>query len=112
MVVWEYIEKILTEFTAPHISTSTLAEEVGCNPDYLGRVFRQMYGLSIVEQIKRSRIKEARRLLLKLELYVKEVAEYCCFKNESYFSRIFKSISGVTPREYRRLYLPLHMNTT
>ena len=108
----EAMEKILTEFTDPHISTSKLAEEVGCNPDYLGRVFRQMYGISIVEQIKRTRIKEARRLLLRSELYVKEVAEHCGFNNESYFRRIFKSISGVTPREYRRLYLRMHMNTT
>ncbi len=105
------MELILTEFTEPETSTATLATEIGCNADYLGRVFRKLYGLTVTEQIQRTRIKEARRLLLDATLNIEEVASRCGFNQTSYFRRIFGSLCGVSPREFRKLHLRIHINT-
>lgn len=105
------MERIHTEFAVPETSTSTLAAEIGCNADYLGRVFRNMYGIPVTAQINRDRVKEARRLLMEADLNVNEIACRCGFKHPSYFRRVFKKLCGISPREFRKLHLREHVNT-
>ncbi|WP_369685451.1 helix-turn-helix domain-containing protein [Phocaeicola plebeius] len=48
--------------------------------------------------------RKSQLLLLTEELAVKEIAFQLAFEDYSYFNRLFKKITGVTPQEYRRLY--------
>jgi AraC-like DNA-binding protein len=93
------------------ISASTVAKELHCNPDYLGRVFRQECGKTVTEAIHHHRIKHARKLLMDSAGNIDEIAMACGFSDAVYFRRVFKRAEGNTPGAFRRLYGRLHVNT-
>ncbi len=74
-----------------HISLSTLR-----------RLVHKISGYPLHEYIHRLKIAEAKHLLLNTDAKVKELAEKLGYKDMFYFSRIFKKITGVSPRDYRK----------
>ncbi|NLG85034.1 MAG: helix-turn-helix transcriptional regulator, partial [Firmicutes bacterium] len=101
---------IRTHFHEP-ISTSIIAEKLGCNPDYLERQYKRVYGRTITEEIHARRIHYARTLLIDDTKNIDEIAFNCGFNDPAYFRRIFKRKEGITPSAYRRLYAKMHVNT-
>ena len=93
------------------ISTGTVARELDCNPDYLGRVFRRAYGFNLTEAIHRRRLIHARRLLLESSANITAVARETGFEDPGYFRRVFRRAEGMSPRAFRRLYARMHVNT-
>ncbi|MCQ4088530.1 AraC family transcriptional regulator [Saccharibacillus sp. JS10] len=73
-----------------HISVSTLR-----------RIVQKYTGYPFNEFVHRLRTAEARNILLNTELSVKEIGERLGYSDMFYFSRVFKRITGVSPREYR-----------
>lgn len=82
------------------LSLNLIAEMLHINASYLSRTFKNEMGMGISEYINDHRIKRAKDLLTLEHLTVKETAERCGFENYTYFFRVFKRITGVTPREY------------
>lgn len=93
------------------ISTASIAAHFHYNPDYLGRAFRCATGGSITETINRRRVKEAKTLLVGEQMRISDVAEACGFQDAGYFRKVFRTICGMTPRQYRDLYSHHHINT-
>ncbi len=93
------------------ISASAIAAELDCNPDYLGRVFRTIYGRTLTEAIHERRMRNATRLLAEGRERIEDVARLCGFDDCGYFRRIFKRTQGMTPAAFRRLHLRVHVNT-
>jgi len=84
------------------IGTLEIAHELRYNPDYLERAYRQERGISIREAIHRRRIREARaQLLLRRESRIAEIAALCGYNDTSYFRRVFKRVTSMTPNRYR-----------
>ncbi len=95
-----------------NISTSTIAGELQYNPDYLERVFRRENGMSIMTAIHEKRIAVARSALRSdAAKNVNEVAYECGYAAPAYFHRMFKRLTGLTPRAFRNLYAHTHINT-
>lgn len=103
--------RILSRSFQADISTSLIARELACNPDYLGRIYRKSYGNSIMDDLHSLRIKLAKRLLLDENMNVNEVARQCGFQDPAYFRRVFKRNAGLAPREFRKMYSHMHINT-
>lgn len=101
---------IRAHFDEP-ISTSSIAETLDCDPDYLGRVFGAAYGMTITRAIHRRRLKKARLLLLDGALTVDQISTNCGFEDAGYFRRIFRRYEGMSPVAYRRLYAQMHVNS-
>ncbi len=101
---------IRTHFHEP-LSTSSVARTLCCNPDYLGRVFQNVYGCTLTDALHQRRLKFARRLLLEGDKTVEQIAVSCGFRDVTYFRRLFKRREGVTPRAFRQLYSKMHVNT-
>ncbi len=93
------------------ISASTIATELDCNPDYLGRVFRSITGRTLTEAIHERRMRNATRLLAEGRERIEDVARLCGFDDSGYFRRIFKRTQGMTPAAFRRLHVRVHVNT-
>jgi len=64
--------------------------ELGYNPDYLGRVYRQIYHCTLTEAIQKRRIHVACHYLLNSGMTVEQIAEKCGFSEPDYFRRIFR----------------------
>jgi YesN/AraC family two-component response regulator len=92
-----YINNHLNE----RLDRDTLAARVYLSPDYLSHCFKLQTGCSLTNYIIEERIGEAKRLLVKKELNIRDIAISCGFQNISYFTRQFKKSTGMTPREFR-----------
>ncbi len=79
-----------------------LAREYGYSPDYLGRVFSAVTGLSLSDYICNARINQAKLLLSSTGAAIEEIALSLGFYDACYFSRQFKKKTGCTPSEYRK----------
>jgi signal transduction histidine kinase/DNA-binding LacI/PurR family transcriptional regulator/AraC-like DNA-binding protein/DNA-binding response OmpR family regulator len=91
----------LHQHYARSISRWELAQEVGVSEDYLSRVFNQELGLSPWEYLNRYRIYHAKELLRHTDDSISSVARQVGFQDQRYFSRVFRKLTGVGPREFR-----------
>jgi AraC-like DNA-binding protein len=82
------------------------AEALHVSPAYLGEVLRTHTGQNAQQHLHHALIEKARRLLLGTALSVRETAFYLGFDNPSYFSRLFKQKTGLTPAEFRQSAYP------
>lgn len=101
---------IRASFRQP-ISASTIAAQIGCNADYLGRAFRSCFRHTLTEAIHTIRIRHAAALLSEGLASIDAVSAQCGFDDIGYFRRVFKRSTGMTPRDYRRLHARVHINT-
>lgn len=106
------VSSLIRSKYAEPISTSSLAAELGLNPDYLSRVFRQQTGETISARLRNWRLHVAKGLLSEGKLSVAQVAEKVGIEDPRYFSRLFKKQEGITPSRYRRLFYRTHENST
>ncbi len=90
------------------ISINGLASRLKMSPDHFTRLFRKETGAGPVEYIIQKRIEKAQLLLVVTNLSVNEILVKTGFNSASYFIRIFKTINGLTPLEYRKFHHLLH----
>lgn len=84
------------------IGTPDIAMELRYNPEYLERAYRQQRQLSIRDAIHTRRVREAgAQLLLHRERCVSDIARMCGYHDASYFRRVFKRTTNMTPNRFR-----------
>ena len=93
------------------LTTGKVAKALGYNPDYLGRIYRGVYGCTITEAIHRRRVKQACRFLLDTSLTIDQIALKCGFADPDYFRRVFRRYMQISPGTYRKEYSRVHINT-
>ena len=67
--------------------------------------YKSTCGMTVMEHLKQIRIAKAKQLLRYGTATVEEIGRSCGFENPSYFSKIFRSETGRSPREYRNQHL-------
>ena len=73
----------------------------------LKRRFKAATGSSLIEYIQNLRIEQAKTLLETDELPVDDVSVAVSYEDVSFFRRLFKRLTGLTPSQYRRLFKPV-----
>lgn len=86
------------------LTVPEIAQQFGISTSYLARVFHQTCGCSLASYTVRRRIGEAQTLLLQTALPISEIAHQVGYDNQSYFTKLFTQLSGVSPLRYRKLY--------
>jgi len=104
-------KRILARSFQEEVSTGLIARRLTCNPDYLGRLYRRHFGVSIMDDLHGLRIRLAKKLLMDENLNVNEVAVRCGYRDATFFRRMFKRLVGLTPKAFRNLYSHMHINT-
>ena len=64
-------------------------------------MFKDVTGKNISAQVNEIRVANARELLMTTDMSMSEIAVACGFENSSYFGKVFKKITNMTPIEYR-----------
>jgi len=84
------------------LSVDSIADRLGMSATYIGRLFKKGSGGTILDYIVEVRMTQAKELLHGTEHSVSEIADRVGFNNVTYFYRVFKKYSGMTPSEYRK----------
>lgn len=83
-------------------SLSGLAKSVGTTHTRLNRIFRQIYGSTAFDYLRRQRLEYSRLLLIEEEMNITEVAFAAGFSSSSHFAHAFLKYFGVQPNLYRK----------
>lgn len=99
--VIEKAQTYISENFASDITLEKVASYVNISPTYLSRLFKRQNGINFVEYITKVRINKAKDLLKNSDFPVKQISYETGFNDPNYFFKVFKSVVGVTPGEYR-----------
>ena len=83
------------------ISVEDVAAVCGLNRSYFGKIFKQAVGKSPQEFLLSYRMAKAAELLKLTQLSIGDISQAVGYDNQLHFSRAFKNIYGVSPREWR-----------
>lgn len=92
---------VLHECLPEDLTVARIADLAEVHPVHLTRVFRQFYGCSVGEYIRKLRIDFASRELSSTRIPLAEIATAAGFSDQSHFSKSFKRFTGMTPAQYR-----------
>lgn len=98
-------EFLQAHFQEP-IRLEHVAKAVDAHPVYLAREFRKHYRYTVGEYIRRLRVEMVCSQLSGSNKPLAEVALSAGFADQSHLSRAFRSFTGMTPAEYRKVYRP------
>lgn len=83
------------------LTVSHLADICNMNVTYLSKVFSKHMNMSLSKYITQIKIKEAKRLLSDTSMPLSAISYHLAFSSQNHFQRVFKTETGITPREYR-----------
>ena len=86
------------------LSLNDIANTVHLSPNYLVRKFHQETGTSPLKYVNALRIEKAKELLRDTTLSITDIMERVGILDASYFSRLFRSLTGYSPRAFRALF--------
>lgn len=98
-------EKVLifidSHFTEP-INLDLVAESVGLSKCFLSRNFKKITNCGFCDYLNQKRVSNAIELLQNSDMSITEIALLSGFQSISSFNRIFKEITGYSPRAFRK----------
>lgn len=83
------------------LTLSELATSLNINASYLSTVFKKETGKTVTAYVNEKRIELAQELLRTTNLQIQTIAQYCGIIDVHYFTRLFKKITGVSPKQFR-----------
>ena len=83
------------------ISVEDIADSIGLNRSYLGKIFRNAVGNAPQQFLMQYRMIKATELLMLTQLSINEIGAAVGYPNQMRFSRAFKSVYGISPRAWR-----------
>ena len=89
------------------LTVDLLAGMSHMNTDYFSRAFKNQMGIRPINYIQSKRIERAQLLLVTTPKSIPEIASECGLSNLSYFSRLFKKVTGNSPGDFRKKNLEL-----
>lgn len=96
----------MADYLVSHCETNESLQELASrfyvSKSYICRIFREVTGFTVNEFIMIHRIQKARHLLLHSDYSVTEISELLGFDNISYFEKVFKKHTNITPLKYRK----------
>ena len=84
------------------LSLNDAAKHVNVSPSHLSKVFSQETGMTFIEYLMETRIKKAMELLLSTRAKSYEIACRVGYQDSHYFSNVFKRMTGMTIRDFRK----------
>lgn len=84
------------------ISVGTIARVADVHPVYLSCVFREKFGCTVGEYLRRLRVEFAAEQICKTKIPLCEIAQAAGFADQSHLNKTFKNVFGSTPAEYRK----------
>ena len=98
----EDIIRILKANVYSKISIDDVAKLTSYSKTYVFKQFKKATGYGVIEYYNNLKIKEAKKLLVKEDLTIREVADKLSFDTPNYFTKVFKKTLNITPLAYKK----------
>lgn len=83
------------------LSVDDIAKHFQVSTSHLSRIFREHVGITLVEYLNVRRVEESQYYLRHTNKSISDISKQYHFCNQSYFTRIFKKYTEVTPKQFR-----------
>lgn len=101
-LLFQQIESFIMENIKQELTLHTVAEHFFYNPSYLSRLFKSKLNKNYMTFVSEIRIQYAKECLKNPHFSITDVSKMCGYKSYKHFVKIFKSISSMTPTDYRK----------
>lgn len=87
------------------ISLDALGKKVDLSPIYISKMFKEKLGTNYIDFLTECRIEKAKKLLSNPDKSLKEITYEVGYHEPNYFSKVFKKMCSVSPKEYRKMLM-------
>lgn len=96
------MEYIHANYHTGRVKVERLAALCKISPEYFRDIFKRLNGVSPLDYIQNLQITHAKQLIDSGEYSISEISALLGFSEASQFSRKFKTLTGISPREYQK----------
>jgi two-component system response regulator YesN len=96
----QYLKKAIAEQYHHNISFSQLADDLHVTRNYLSSLFKRETGDGFSNYLTAYRIEKAKELMKPQRYMIYEISEMVGYSDPAYFSRVFKTTTGISPTDY------------
>ncbi len=103
---WQYIRaacSYINENSSDALTQADVAKYIGLSTFYFSKLFKQYMHMSFPSYLSHIRVRRAASLLLDNEMTITECAFLSGFQSTTTFNKAFLSITGYSPRDFRKL---------
>ena len=83
------------------LSLQDIAQHFSVSPNHLSQLFKKTCDIGLNEYINHQKISRSKELLRDSNLKIYEIADQLGFESAFYFSKVFKKVTGMSPRDYQ-----------
>ncbi|MFA6856200.1 MAG: helix-turn-helix domain-containing protein [Treponema sp.] len=95
------IKEYLDQKYMEEITLDSLSEHFYFTKEYLSRLFKKEFGCGIYEYVLQVRMNRAEQLLEDPSVQIQQIAEQLGYNDSNYFSKAFRTYTGISPTDYR-----------
>ncbi len=88
-------------FYGDPVTLQELADRNSVSVPYLSSLFRSETGMTFTYYLNQTRIRHAKEMLIHNSFSIQEISARCGYNDSSYFTRVFKKLTGTSPLKYR-----------
>ena len=100
-VLAEHIREYIEAHYMEDICLQDAAEQLHYSDAYFCRFFKQNFDKNFIVYLSELRVEKAKELLSDVTINIKEIGQRVGYRDSSYFTKVFKRVTGMTPSEYR-----------
>lgn len=101
----QQVKQYIKKHSHEDISLDSLAKKVGLSPIYISKLFKEKQGINYIDFLTECRIEKAKKLMSDTDTSIKEITFEVGYHDPNYFSKVFKKMTGISPKEYRKTLL-------
>lgn len=102
--IWvDRIREILFYDFSENLTLDYLSKTLDIHPVHLSRDFSKYFNCNFGEYLRKLKVEKSYSLLSDKQLSLTEIAYGCGFSDQSHFNRCFKSVSGMSPKNFRKI---------
>ena len=94
------VKKYINEHVDEKITLNQLSDVFNISPNYLSILFSKYNDMGFIDYVNHAKIECAKEMLDEGTLKIYEISDKLGYESAFYFSRVFKKVEGVSPRDY------------
>lgn len=96
------VKKYITEHIEEKLTLNNVAEIFNISPNYLSVLFSKHSSTGFSDFINQSKMEAAKKMMDNGDYKIYEISDRLGFESAFYFSRVFKKVTGLSPRDYMK----------